>query len=728
MTSSFIGGTAGLAMTNPSSLGQSLPKLTQESELQKMLTDEKIRSEQHKTNYQTLKAEHTRVQDENRRLTMNIEELKEEKASMEQRLQLLISKTSQELSEKIQQVEELKRKIITPDKIEVIKSQVAAELEQPFRERVGQLNEEMDHYRSDYNKLRYEHSFLKSEFEHAQVESKRILEETTLQYETEIENLRKDREAIVAKYTTEGSHDTQRVCNLHRENAQLNLKVKGLLTELEELRAQREQVGLQSDHVTRLQARQMSEHVANIKGLEAEIESFKSQANHLQKELQSSLDAQRLLNSKVHDLEKENMSLSGQVDESTHNSKIEITNMKMELLKVKGELERERDALANQIEGYITKIEVLQRSVDSQSNSLADKAREMVRKVQAAREEEWQKNNTLETEKLELEAKLQEREKLQIEQETQIHAEKERWEEQIKVAEGRRDQVEKDLLVLRAKFDQHNNTSQELDQERQRNAELREKLHSNQTELLSLQTIEQELNTENDKFKNSIDMLNDELRLTRNDLEQVKDVAQQRLEQQRLASLDEKQQLQKRLDELEDQIKKMNKNLEMQEKVHKKKKKKYQTVVDRLKDKIQILEAKQEQLELENQTLRKQIPKETYSKAVRKLRELQRKQSEFKSLLAGADMSLGPIANLSITGVLPTSSSTPYHHKSYLDQDQHQRDVSMIKRRLEELGDNQKQQLDILLGDPPQSARSDNISIKSDADKENNIVLDDISE
>ena len=38
----------------------SLPRLAQETELQKMLADEKMRSEQHRTNYQTLKVEHTR--------------------------------------------------------------------------------------------------------------------------------------------------------------------------------------------------------------------------------------------------------------------------------------------------------------------------------------------------------------------------------------------------------------------------------------------------------------------------------------------------------------------------------------------------------------------------------------------------------------------------------------------------------------------------------------------
>ncbi len=40
--------------------GGSPTRLSTETELQKMLTDEKMRSEQHRTNYTTLKTQHTR--------------------------------------------------------------------------------------------------------------------------------------------------------------------------------------------------------------------------------------------------------------------------------------------------------------------------------------------------------------------------------------------------------------------------------------------------------------------------------------------------------------------------------------------------------------------------------------------------------------------------------------------------------------------------------------------
>jgi hypothetical protein len=39
------------------------------------------------------------------------------------------------------------------------------------------------------------------------------------------------------------------------------------------------------------------------------------------------------------------------VDEAVHKNKVEMTNQKMDMLKQRGELERERDKLANVIEG-----------------------------------------------------------------------------------------------------------------------------------------------------------------------------------------------------------------------------------------------------------------------------------------------------------------------------------------------------------------------------------------
>ena len=83
----------------------------------------------------------------------------------------------------------------------------------------------------------------------------------------QVTNLRKERETILSRSQNDGT-DAQRVRTLQRENAQLHMKVKGLLSELEEIRAQREHLGLQSDSVSRLQSKQLAEHSATVKALE----------------------------------------------------------------------------------------------------------------------------------------------------------------------------------------------------------------------------------------------------------------------------------------------------------------------------------------------------------------------------------------------------------------------------------------------------------------------------
>ena len=73
----------------------------------------------------------------------------------------------------------------------------------------------------------------------------------------------------------ESSQDAQRVRTLQRENAQLHLRMKGITSELDEIRAQKEHTGIQSDSVLRLQQKQIAEHAANVKSLEVKCAELK---------------------------------------------------------------------------------------------------------------------------------------------------------------------------------------------------------------------------------------------------------------------------------------------------------------------------------------------------------------------------------------------------------------------------------------------------------------------
>jgi len=70
--------------------------------------------------------------------------------------------------------------------MESLKLQLQGETERPFRDKFGRLDQELEKYRTEYNKIKYEYSFLKSEYEHDQVEHQRVLEEMKLRHEAEV--------------------------------------------------------------------------------------------------------------------------------------------------------------------------------------------------------------------------------------------------------------------------------------------------------------------------------------------------------------------------------------------------------------------------------------------------------------------------------------------------------------------------------------------------------------
>ncbi|XP_078595219.1 uncharacterized protein LOC144872682 isoform X1 [Branchiostoma floridae x Branchiostoma japonicum] len=696
-----------------------LPRLASETELQKMLTDEKMRSEQHKTNYETLKAEHTRLQDEHILLQEELRGLRETHSSTHAECQTLIAQARLEVSQKIAQIEELKSQIMTSQRLEMIRVEVREEVEGPYRERITKLDEEVDKLRTEMNQLRYEHSFLKSEYEHQQTEHKRIIEETTLKYEAEIMDLRKDREAILARQQEEEDHDSQRVRTLQKENAQLHLKVKGLLTELEEIRAQRESSGMQSDHVSRLQAKQLAETTASLRAAESEKQSLKMRCERLQQELDAGLDQQSKLSSQLGDVQREHMAIRHKYDEVSHKHKLEVTNMKMETVKRTGELERERDQLRSEAEGIRTQLEVLQQTIDRQSAELSDKEREMVRRVQAARDEESEKLIKLQTEQMEMDAKMAEMERQRLEDESTKMAERERAEERVNEAMRRKDAAEREVQELKGRVQQQQSIQREAETERANNSELRQRLQEAQAQLRNMSGAENDLAAENRSLKQAVDRLKDELRAAREAADKAQTEATKGVNEKRLAWLEERQALERRVEDLERELQAQSQKLDQSVQYQRKLKKNCSRVVQKLKSRLKIVDARREEAVLERDKLKGNVPAEMYNRLKKQFRDFIRKHKEFSMIVAGTgglhEISIGGLSFASAT--LPLDTSLPY--VSFIEQErQHHKELSMVRQRLDELDDLQKQQMDVLTGQgPPPHERSDEDEEKKDGER-----------
>ncbi|XP_040002791.1 centrosomal protein of 83 kDa isoform X4 [Xiphias gladius] len=359
MTSSTFGGSAPVVPNLEHGMGKSAAMLGlsaglggAEMEMQKMLINERMKCENHRTNYQTLKAEHSSLQDEFTRTQVEWKRLLSDRQAQQEKLQLLLAELQGELLDKTRELEELRLQVMTPQRLELLRAQVQQEMEAPVRERFNKLEEETEKYRSEYNKLRYEYTFLKSQFDHQREEHAHIMDQKKIRYEAELSRLEKDREDLVAQY--QGSDplcDGKRVEALLRDKAQLHLRLKGLESEVAELRAQKEISGQQAENVQRIQIRQLSESQATVKSLEAEHQSLRLQLERTESELHLSDEQNSQLTGQLHKAEREVNSLTCQIESLKHSNKMEVASVKLECARSKGEVVRERDTLQGQMDG-----------------------------------------------------------------------------------------------------------------------------------------------------------------------------------------------------------------------------------------------------------------------------------------------------------------------------------------------------------------------------------------
>ncbi|XP_014674367.1 PREDICTED: centrosomal protein of 83 kDa-like isoform X2 [Priapulus caudatus] len=652
-----------------------LPRLARETELHKMLADEKMRSERHKTNYQTLKTEHQRLQNEHVQLQHEVTSNLEKHSREAEESKREIEKLRKNLTESNVENTRLKAQAVTPERLELIKGNLKDELEEPYKVRCSQLEKEQDRWRTECNKLRYELSFLKSEYEHQQAEHQRVIEEMKMRHGAEVGGLRKDREAWTSRRSVDTSHDAQRVRTLQRDNAQLHLKVKGLLTELEEINAQREHMGLQSSHVARLQAKQVSEYIGNIKTLQTEKESLQMHVERLQAEVASVHETHEQLHTKLHELEKELANTRHRLEQLEHDSKLEVANLRMENLRQQGSLQTECDALSNNLEGVTGELDVARQSLAMQKQQLVEKEREAERRVQATQEESWSKVAQLENDKLDLESKLQEAERRRVDASqtaSSSHDKAEKLEEQYR---RERQQQEKECSALRDREKRLQLSISKLEQEIRDHQGAQHRITQLETELRDLHTSEDDLAAANRTLKGTIARLNAELKSAAEEVMRIRDTAEQAARQHHAGWEAEKGEWRKRVEDLESQISQLHERYNSLTSENKQKKKKYVKLVKHLREKLELVEAKKEELEIHNSALKQSVPQEEHLHVKKQLRDIQRRHGEFRGIL----LSSLPLGDQTFVPFV-TDLEAPLHSFS---QQQHQQDLDILQQRLD---------------------------------------------
>lgn len=686
----------GLASSLP--LGSALPRLAQETELQKLLADERMRSDQHKINYQQLKAEHSRLQEEYLALQDEVKVTIEESKVVQDKYRSMYETCRRELAERQAQLDDLRTKVFTPQKLEVVRSQVQEEVERTYREKYLKQEEENKEAWSTVSKLRYELSFLKSEYEHDRAEHARQLQDVKMHQDLEVTNLRKERDATLAKVQAESSSDAGKVRILQRDNAALHVRIKGLLAEIDELRAEKEKQALESDSIHRSIGKQLSELQASIRSLEVERESLKRQTESFQRDAANHGAELGKLRGRIHELERELVAVRGQADEAAHRAQVQLSDVKLDMVRQRGELEKHRDKLANIVDDLRTQVEIAEHKVKQLQTALEEKEREAVQRVTAAREEEFVKIAKAENEKFELETKLQEVERRKIDDDARRHAEQERLEQRVQAAHNEKEQAEREAIALRARLQNYESMQDQLERERSDNSVLKSKVQQLESDLNAAVSQEQDMTDKTIRLRNEVELAREELRLTQQQLGKLQANHELILSQQRAALQDDRAQAEARVSELEQQLAMLHDKYNRASSIHKKLKTKYSRVTEHLRDKIILLKATNKELDIEKQALQQCVPAEQHARLKKQWKELYRRHQEFRAIILGRSPYDIPIGERKFAKV-DTNLDFTMPNMTILEQElekQHQEDLRLIRERLDHLDNLQSAQLDEL--------------------------------
>ncbi|XP_061523943.1 centrosomal protein of 83 kDa-like isoform X2 [Phycodurus eques] len=659
-----------------------------ETELQKMLVDERTKCELHRGNYETLKAEHTGLQDD---FIQVQEEARHLQAQLD-RLQLQLAERTREIVEKNTEMEELRLQVMTPQRLELLRAQVQQEMEGPVRARFARLEEEAEKYRSEYNKLRYGYTVLNAQFEHQKEEHARVAEEQRLRYEAEIAHLDKDKENLSAQYqNADPRRDRKQTELLLREKTQLASRLKGLQAEAAELQAQKEHSEQRADNVQRVQNRQMAEAQAALKSLEAERQSLRLRLERTESELGLSHEQSNGLAGQLHKTEKRVDVLTGQIESLKHSHKMEVASVKLECTRSKGELERERDTLKGQLEGLQTDAEVLKHVAERQKEVVVEKEREVARKVQSARDEEIYKSAVLQEEKLELEHRLAALEQQRALQDTQAQAQKEEWEEQLGTAQRGETSARNELQSLRLRLKQQSAQLEELERQTVEVSSLKQKTQELRAQLSTSSRSEAELAEANQRLRAKADGAREELRAARSQAERSQREAERRAEESQIERLEEKHKLRERETKSDEKYSQLKDKMKRAAVAQKKRRNQTDNKEKSLQSKIQLLKAQMEELKLEAAAANKSASHPRVLR--RKLRELQRRHGEFRRLLLGDQGAFG------FGPALLTPARNPILARdaaSNVPEEEEHREMVLLCERLDELERAQQQQLEEL--------------------------------
>ncbi|XP_077565867.1 centrosomal protein of 83 kDa isoform X3 [Stigmatopora nigra] len=628
-------------------------------EFQHMLSDLQKKCETYKSNYNDLKLEHSSLQEEILHIQGEVKHLQ----TQQDKLQLQLAERSRELLEQKRETDELQLQVMTPKRLDLLRSQVQHEMETPIRERFHRLEEEAEKYRSEFNKLRNAFTLLNSQCEHQKEEHAGEIEGQKMRYEAEIAHLTKERDSVMSQYqNVDLQQERKQVEILLKEKTQLTMWLKDLQAEVDELQAKKDSSDQQVESIQFTQSTHLTESRAMVKSLECERQCLVLRLERMEGELHLSLEQNNELTGQIHKLKREVNSLTAQIESMKLSQKTEVDNVKLELTRSRGEVDRECDSLRGQKESLQMEVAFLKEMLDKHNEVLVEKEMAMVRKVKAVTDEEMYKTTVLLEEKLDLEHRLMDLKQQWTVQDLSVQAQKYDWEEQVRIAQKGEESLRKEFQELKMKLKQQNAQMEDLQRQNAEAVALKEKNEELCLHLSNVSHSEAELMEANERLREKLQMLKEE---------NVRRGAERMLEDSK-----------DRESKLEDKYAQLKDRLLRASSVEKKRRAMELKKEQSMHNKIQILRKQMEEL------------KEDGVSAHKRLTDFQQRHNEFRRLLlCNASFNFG--MNQLASGCRPPQFDVSEMKLSDIHDDE-QKELALLRQRVDDLEKLQQQQMEEL--------------------------------
>lgn len=596
-----------------------------------MLSEQLMNAERYKANFNLLETQHIALQQETETLQNELQRGKSENKSQSRRFEASIMKLEGDKEALLLEIEGLKTKIMTPAKLENLRQNLLKDVEQIYKQHLNSTEEEVEAYRKELNKLKFDHNFLKTEYENTQNEFSHKVEDLHSKYKLELDTLSRRNNAMRKTLEQKGLAAEESVV-LMKDNTILQAKLKSMSAENESLRRQiANEVKKGDDKVANISLK-LSQLTVKQELTETENNSLQTRMEKIQAKMEKCNNDMAAQIPHISKLEEQNMRYLADIEDLKHRQKMDIATAEKDSKRQIAELQKTNDDLTMQLNDHNTKTEFTNRTTEQLKNMLKQKEKEHADKIQQLKDHEWECLNRAQQEKSQVDIKIAAKEKVHSDELHAINIDLEKLRNSVDHLTQQNHTLEKEHDKLMVECGTLRSNAASKDKELNQLQRIEHDVHDLESKLKASQNQYKDEIIENDKVKAQNKLANEEVMSLRNQIRDMK------MEFEKVCSTNQSN-WEKENEELKDKYTTLKKRLSKGEKrrqtilaLAKKQKSEHAHSVSALKDQIIQCQAKEKALEIEKEGIKRNHAAQT-EKMRRQIGGFKLKAKEFENLL-----------------------------------------------------------------------------------------------